>query len=605
MNLRFLFLISLLPTLLFSQFGPGGVGNLSDNGLWLKADDLTGLLNNDPVVTWFDCSGNNNDATNHVPGEQPVYNASSAINSRPTVYFDGVLDQMIIADDPILDGSTGITFYTVIRPDNLDGAPRGILGKRVNQHISTNYAYTFYLHTSNLLYLDIDEQNNRFSSTPSTFANGINYMLGFDFDGSRAGSVRSRLYNAGLIMRQATETSTVVPASNQDLILGGLNYNYSGQRRLGADYAEIVHFNRSLNSAERKIVENYLGAKYTIPVANPYYDHLGYPGEVAGIGRDDDTNFHADAQGTAIVRINNPTSLDDGDYLLWGHDEVSSALNNTIDVDGSVIEVRLERVWAATETGDVGNTDISFDISGFSPMLPSDLRLLIDGNNNGFADNDVTPISGIVSGSTITFSAVNLQNGDKFTLGSRNYNQTPLPVELTSFYLNPKERNVEVLWTTASELNADYYLVSKSKKGKSFETFAQVNANGTTSSLSEYKKVDASPYNGISYYQLTQVDFDGKSTNYGPISVNRVQDQVYALVPNPTNGAFKLSSAVTVEDNLSIKVYSSVGNLIKVMIVTPGEVNTKTIDLRLISGAYFVKINQADGFHTSLKLIVK
>ncbi|PWH85298.1 T9SS type A sorting domain-containing protein [Brumimicrobium oceani] len=604
--LSFLLLL-LFPIIIHAQFGPGGVGNSTNNGLWLKADDLT-LSNGAPVAAWNDRSGNGNNAGNSLTNEQPVFRTSSAINNRPSVYFDGVLDQMIIADDDILDGSSGITFYTVIRPSNLDTGPRGILGKRTNQSTSTNYAYTFFFFNSNKLYVDLDRQNNRFDTGPITFLNLNNYMLGFDFDGGRQQSVRSRILSAGNIIKESTESSTTIPNSNEPLVLGGLNRNYSngGQPRLGGDYAEVIHYNRALNTAERKIVENYLGAKYDITIANDLYNHEAtYAGEVAGIGQDDASNSHSDAQGSAIVRINSPSNLSDGDFLLWGHNESSVYVYDTLDVDGTTIESRMSRVWALDKTNDVGTVTVIFDLSVFSPITPSDVRLLIDRNGNGFTDNDVVPITGSISGSSITFSGVNFQDNDKFTLGSINFDQTPLPVELTDFYLNSNTESVDVMWTTASELNADYYHLLRSKDGKSFEYLAEIAANGNTSKVSNYKFTDYSPYSGVSYYQLVQVDFDGRKTDYAPISVNREQEQSFALVPNPSNGAFRLKSPVQPKENTEVFVYSSLGELIHSVTFSPEELNSKHIDLGLKSGVYFIKINQKNEQVETLKLIIR
>ena len=48
-----------------------------------------------------------------------------------------------------------------------------------------------------------------------------------------------------------------------------------------------------------------------------------YNNEMAGIGQFGSDDNHSDAQGTGMVRINNPNSLDNGDYLMWGHDGAS------------------------------------------------------------------------------------------------------------------------------------------------------------------------------------------------------------------------------------------------------------------------------------------
>src|SRR5690606_20794074 len=126
-----------------------------------------------------------------------------------------------------------------------------------------------------------------------------------------------------------------------------------------------------------------------------------------------------DAKGTGMVRMTvaGPT-LANNEWLLWGHDN-ASLTSNFADFGAPILE-RLNRVWRISETGDVGNVTISFDISGLSGSpIGSNLRLLIDRDGDGFSDNDVTPISGgVIAGGVISFSGVNFQNGDRFTLGN-------------------------------------------------------------------------------------------------------------------------------------------------------------------------------------------
>ena len=44
-----------------AQTGPAGVGNSSNNGLWLRADAIN-LADSTSLSTWADTSGNDNDA---------------------------------------------------------------------------------------------------------------------------------------------------------------------------------------------------------------------------------------------------------------------------------------------------------------------------------------------------------------------------------------------------------------------------------------------------------------------------------------------------------------------------------------------------------------
>lgn len=149
------------------------------------------------------------------------------------------------------------------------------------------------------------------------------------------------------------------------------------------------------------------------------YDH-----EVAGIGRINSSNQHNDSQGTGIVRILNPTNLDDNEFLFWGHDNQPLQMNTNIDTPSS-IKNRLTRVWRVSESNtsggdvDVGNIEMRFDLTGLSNISTNNLRLLIDTNNNGNF-NDDPPISGAVNlGNNIyAFNNISsISNNTRFTLG--------------------------------------------------------------------------------------------------------------------------------------------------------------------------------------------
>ena len=71
--------------------GPAGVGDTSNNKLWLRADDITGLSDSDPVSSWPDTSGKNNDANQSTSSAKPTYRINS-INELPAVRFDDTDD---------------------------------------------------------------------------------------------------------------------------------------------------------------------------------------------------------------------------------------------------------------------------------------------------------------------------------------------------------------------------------------------------------------------------------------------------------------------------------------------------------------------------------
>lgn len=66
-------------------FTPGSIAGLK---LWLAADAIEGLSDDDPVATWADASGEGNDATQAAAGLTPTYQESE-LNDLPVVRFDG------------------------------------------------------------------------------------------------------------------------------------------------------------------------------------------------------------------------------------------------------------------------------------------------------------------------------------------------------------------------------------------------------------------------------------------------------------------------------------------------------------------------------------
>lgn len=101
--------------------------------------------------------------------------------------------------------------------------------------------------------------------------------------------------------------------------------------------------------------------------------------------------------------------------------------------------------------------------------------------------------------------------------GTLHYNTVAcgsLPVELTRF-----EGKCGVLeWETATELNNDYFLIEESTDLISWKTTDKVNGAGTTNEVTSYRlQVDSE---GLTYYRLTQVDFNGYREVFKAISVN-------------------------------------------------------------------------------------
>lgn len=93
---------------------------------------------------------------------------------------------------------------------------------------------------------------------------------------------------------------------------------------------------------------------------------------------------------------------------------------------------------------------------------------------------------------------------------------TLLPIELVSFRGQPQHDQIMLQWETKTEINNDYMAVESSADGISFREIGKVKGKGTTQETQYYQFLDRHPQQGVNYYRLRQVDFDG-TTTYHPI----------------------------------------------------------------------------------------
>ena len=405
---------------LYSQTGPGGVGSTATNGLWLRADDIS-QADNSGVSAWVGASNYSHVASPGDSNDTPLFFNTSALNNMPIVRFDGIANQLVIPDADILDDTQGISYYTVLRPNNLNGAARGVLGKRITSGDLIDYSYTWFFWNGNNLVLDVETQNNRFG-TSSVFVNNTNYILSWDFDGTKALAERSRIRNGSEVDVASNETSTAIGNSNKDLVIGALNYNYGTY--LGADYAEIIQFSYALNNTEHIIVQNYLSAKYDIAITtnNLYTQDDNANGDfdfnVAGIGQETSSDNHIDSKGSGIIRINTPSALSDGDYLFWG-EETNHSSTYTFSTSTDYVE-RIDSKWRVSKTDnlgvDLGTVSVSVKESDLDLTNKQDcasLKLVV---SDSYTFATKTSYDFTLSAGIYTVTGINFTDGDYFSL---------------------------------------------------------------------------------------------------------------------------------------------------------------------------------------------
>jgi hypothetical protein len=133
--------------------------------------------------------------------------------------------------------------------------------------------------------------------------------------------------------------------------------------------------------------------------------------------------------------------------------------------------------------------------------------------------------------------------------GCRSNDQTtlvvlpnPFPVELLLFEAEADERQkkVDISWVTLSETNNDYFAVQRSKNGLDWEEIEQISGAGTSVSEIRYMTEDKTPYYGVSYYRLKQVNDNGK-IDYSAAKAVSFELQ-FLFAPNPSSGNITINA---------------------------------------------------------------
>lgn len=89
---------------------------------------------------------------------------------------------------------------------------------------------------------------------------------------------------------------------------------------------------------------------------------------------------------------------------------------------------------------------------------------------------------------------------------------TSLPIGLVSFDASALDNtSVQLSWETSSEQNNDYFVIERSADGfDGWEDILHVDGAGNSETPKDYTAADNLPLDGISYYRLKQVDFNGQ-----------------------------------------------------------------------------------------------
>ena len=195
----------------------------------------------------------------------------------------------------------------------------------------------------------------------------------------------------------------------------------------------------------------------------------------------------------------------------------------------------------------------------------------LDHELNGIPENDLSPFEhdGVewtehaINNSNQTSNFVEVAGIDEFNFWTLAEMVAPLPIELLYFRGKLQENNEVFLdWATTTEIDNKGFEVQKMIFNSNWESIGWIKGFGNTTEEKRYDFVDKNPNEGLNYYRLKQIDFDG-TFNYSDVVAIDVEPSIKKLkiFPNPTAGILNfnllINGKLTIRNTLGQVVYQS------------------------------------------------
>jgi hypothetical protein len=240
----------------------------------------------------------------------------------------------------------------------------------------------------------------------------------------------------------------------------------------------------------------------------------------------------------------------------------------------------------------------------------------LNGFLNSVGSGDQVPLLGILV-ATVRFYISDPSGTSNITLGSLQqtyeddnltpttvtYDNTggdvPLPIQMASFTASVvRDNDVEVAWKTVSETNNyGFEVYRKRNENGEWKELGFIKGNGTTLAEHSYTYLDKSVGFGQYYYQIKQIDLDGKSETFPEMNVvvGVAPDQFLLAqnYPNPFNPTTTIEFALPKETHVSLEVYNVIGQRVATLVDETKPTGIYVVPFNasaLASGTYFYRL---------------
>ena len=242
--------------------------------------------------------------------------------------------------------------------------------------------------------------------------------------------------------------------------------------------------------------------------------------------------------------------------------------------------------WDITQPGGAVSAFISLS-SDNGITVPSELSVLhFNSVSSAWEDLGNDASAATVSGLSTVTSMNAATSFSPFAMGATSAPNNPLPVKLIRFEAATTQNIVNLSWETAFERNASTFEVQHGTDGKSFKTFATLQAKGNSDSNQKYNLSHSNYVRGTNFYRLHLIDNDAKMEYSNVINVNMDTNNGVKIYPSTATDFMTIE--LENDDESTFQIISSTGAIVMEGNLI-GKQNISVANLH--KGVYFIKMS--------------
>jgi len=272
-----------------------------------------------------------------------------------------------------------------------------------------------------------------------------------------------------------------------------------------------------------------------------------------------------------------------------------------------MVWIEFDNDWRVIQGADEAIVEMSLD--GGATWVSIWERIGVDERGT----HEVLDITSQVAGfSDVRFRLVSVQPGwdwwwtlDNFAV----YGMLIVPVELTSFAAVIADDNVQLNWTTATEVNNQGFEIQKRNGDGEFEKVGFVPGHGTTTDIQTYSYIDSKVASGSYTYRLKQIDFNGSFEYSDEVAVDVTTPLEFTLeqnYPNPFNPSTSIKYSIPENGFVTLDVYNLLGEKVASLVNSVQEAGRYEINFdasNLASGIYIYSL-KSGSFNSVKKMLL-